>query len=106
MAGAFAPNVAPLQEGWTLHYDPAIAVPFRAMLSADPKAAQQAARDGEAMLWQMYDAITARTLLLRGADSDLLSPATAQAMTGRGPKACCVEFGGVGHAPRLWPPTR
>ncbi len=95
------PMLRPLQEGWTLHYDPAIAVPFRAMLSADPKAAQQAARDGEAMLWQMYDAITARTLLLRGADSDLLSPATAQAMTERGPMACCVEFGGVGHAPTL-----
>jgi pimeloyl-ACP methyl ester carboxylesterase len=54
---------------------------------------------GEAFLWQVYDQITAQTLLVRGADSDLLSSATAQAMTQRGPKARLVEFVGVGHAP-------
>jgi pimeloyl-ACP methyl ester carboxylesterase len=100
------PMLRPLHEGWTLHYDPAIAVPFRAMLTADPEAAQQAARAGEAMLWQMYDAITARTLLLRGAESDLLSPDTAKAMTDRGPRARCVEFAGVGHAPTLVAPDQ
>ena len=77
-----------------LHYDPAIAVPVRAVT-------QEAAVQGEAMLWQLYDAITAPTLLLRGADSDLLSPATALPMTQRGPKARLVEFAGVGHAPTL-----
>ena len=46
-------------------------------------------------------AITARTLLLRGADSDLLSRETARAMQERGPRARCVEFVGVGHAPTL-----
>jgi pimeloyl-ACP methyl ester carboxylesterase len=40
-------------------------------------------------------------LLLRGASSDLLSPATAQAMMQRGPRARLVEFQGVGHAPTL-----
>ena len=40
-------------------------------------------------------------LLLRGADSDLLSRATAQAMTQRGPRARLHEFAGVGHAPML-----
>jgi pimeloyl-ACP methyl ester carboxylesterase len=75
-----------------LHYDPAIAVPFDGMTEAD-------ALQGEAMLWQMYDAITARTLLTRGADSDLLTRDTALAMTQRGPKARLVEFAGVGHAP-------
>ncbi|MDP2770536.1 MAG: alpha/beta hydrolase, partial [Giesbergeria sp.] len=40
-------------------------------------------------------------LLLRGAQSDLLSPATAQAMGQRGPQARLVEFAGVGHAPTL-----
>jgi pimeloyl-ACP methyl ester carboxylesterase len=49
----------------------------------------------------MYDSITADTLLLRGAESDLLSPVTAQAMTQRGPQARLVEFAGVGHAPTL-----
>lgn len=76
----------------TLHYDPALAEPFKTMT---PEAAAQ----GEALLWQTYDQITAQTLLVRGAVSDLLSPATAQAMTQRGPKARLVEFAGVGHAP-------
>lgn len=76
----------------TLHYDPAIAVPFRALT-------QEGAAQGEAMLWQLYDNIKASTLLIRGVQSDLLSHATAQAMTQRGPKARLVEFEGVGHAP-------
>jgi pimeloyl-ACP methyl ester carboxylesterase len=77
-----------------LHYDPAIAIPFRAVT-------QELAAAGQAQLWQMYDSITADTLLLRGAESDLLSPVTAQAMTQRGPQARLVEFAGVGHAPTL-----
>lgn len=80
--------------GVTVHYDPAIAVPFRAVTA-------ETAAQGEAALWQLYDAVTAQTLLLRGADSDLLSPATAQTMTQRGPRARLVEFAGVGHAPTL-----
>lgn len=80
--------------GVTLHYDPAIAVPFRAVTA-------ETAAQGEAALWQLYDAVTAQTLLLRGADSDLLAPATAQAMTQRGPRVRLVEFAGVGHAPTL-----
>ena len=58
------------------------------------------------MLWHSYDRITCPTLLLRGAESDLLSPATAQAMTARGPKARLVEFAGVGHAPTLVQPDQ
>lgn len=77
-----------------LHYDPAIATPFR-------QVTQESAAQGDALLWQMYDAIAAPTLLLRGADSDLLSGATAQAMGQRGPRARLVEFAGVGHAPTL-----
>ncbi len=77
-----------------LHYDPALATPFKL-------ATQESTLQGENKLWQLYDNIAAPTLLLRGADSDLLSPATAQAMTQRGPKARLVEFAGVGHAPTL-----
>ena len=89
--------VKPLHDGRagvTLHYDPAIAMPFRTIT-------QESAAQGEALLWQLYDGITARTLLLRGADSDLLSTATTQAMVARGPHAHLVEFAGVGHAPTL-----
>jgi pimeloyl-ACP methyl ester carboxylesterase len=80
--------------GVVLHYDPAIAVLFGAVT---PESAAQ----GEAALWQVYDNIKATTLLLRGANSDLLLRETAQAMTERGPKARLVEFEGVGHAPTL-----
>jgi pimeloyl-ACP methyl ester carboxylesterase len=45
-------------------------------------------------------------LLLRGAQSDLLSAQTAQAMTQRGPRARLVEFEGVGHAPMLSAPDQ
>jgi pimeloyl-ACP methyl ester carboxylesterase len=80
--------------GYSLHYDPAIGVPFRTLTEAS-------AAQGEAMLWQLYDAVPCQTLLLRGAQSDLLSRDVAQAMTRRGPLARLVEFGGVGHAPTL-----
>ena len=86
--------VAEGQPGFTLHYDPAIAVPFGAIT-------QEAATQGEALLWQLYDAIAAQTLLLRGMDSDLLTIATALDMARRGPRARLVEFAGVGHAPTL-----
>jgi pimeloyl-ACP methyl ester carboxylesterase len=87
---------------WWLHYDPAIAVPLKALTGmADQTAARQLARDGEAALWGLYDAITAPTLLLRGQQSDLLTSATAAEMGRRGPKARCVVFEGVGHAPTL-----
>lgn len=94
--------VKPVVNGSTavrLHYDPALAEPFRAMTP-------QTAAQGEALLWQLYDGITAPTLLLRGADSDLLSSATAQQMTQRGPRAQLVEFAGVGHAPTLIAPEQ
>ena len=77
-----------------LHYDPAIAEPFKL-------ATKEGAQQGEAMLWQLYDGIQAQTLVVRGADSDLLSLETAQAMTQRGPRAQLIQFEGVGHAPTL-----
>jgi len=76
------------------HYDLRIAEPFRAITP-------EAAKAGEAMMWAMYDSLRCPTLLLRGADSDLLTRATAQAMAARGPRAELREFAGVGHAPML-----
>ena len=72
------------------HYDPRIAEPFRATMPE---------KDME--LWHHYDAIRCPTLVLRGANSDLLSKKTTQEMTGRGPKARVVEIPEVGHAPTL-----
>jgi pimeloyl-ACP methyl ester carboxylesterase len=88
------PQVVPDGDGFKPHYDPAIAAPFRTVTP-------EIATAGEAMLWQSYEAVKCPTLLLRGADSDLLSRATASAMTQRGPRAQLHEFVGVGHAPTL-----
>jgi len=84
---------------WKPHYDPAIAVPFRAITP-------ELAAAGQAALWKGYDAITCPTLVLRGAESDLLTRETAQAMTARGPRARLHEFAGVGHAPTLVAPDQ
>jgi pimeloyl-ACP methyl ester carboxylesterase len=85
--------------GFVPRSDPSIAVPFRAVTT------EQAAA-GEAALWQAYDRLRCPTLLLRGAESDLLSRDTAQAMTRRGPRARLHEFAGVGHAPTLVQPAQ
>lgn len=85
-----------------LHYDPAIALPFKAMTQGvETQALREAVRAGEAALWDLYDAIAAPTLVLRGEDSDLLSMDTVRAMQARGPRPRCVSFAGVGHAPTL-----
>ncbi|MDR2153597.1 MAG: alpha/beta hydrolase [Burkholderiaceae bacterium] len=80
--------------GWRLHYDPAIAVAQAAMTP-------ESAAEGQAVLWRLYDQISAQTLVLRGADSDLLTAATTRAMGERGPRARALEFAGIGHAPTL-----
>jgi pimeloyl-ACP methyl ester carboxylesterase len=84
---------------WVPRSDPQIALPFKATTPAMAQA-------GEALLWQAWDRLTLPVLLTRGADSDLLSPATAHAMTQRGPCARLVEFAGVGHAPMFVQPDQ
>jgi pimeloyl-ACP methyl ester carboxylesterase len=79
---------------WIRHYDPQLAVPFKSTTV-------ETTRQAEAMMWAAYDAIRCPTLLVRGAQSDLLSAETAALMTQRGPKASLVQFEGVGHAPTL-----
>lgn len=72
----------------TLHYDPKIVTQFTA-------------HPADLDLWPAWDAVEAPTLLLRGALSDVLSAATADAMSRRGPEPRIETFGGVGHAPTL-----
>jgi pimeloyl-ACP methyl ester carboxylesterase len=79
---------------WVRHYDLGLAKPFAAIT---PERAEQ----DQAALWAAYDAIRCPTLLLRGELSDLLSRATAEEMTRRGPKPELAEIPGVGHAPTL-----
>ena len=77
------------------NYDPKIAVPFK-----------QGWFVRDVVLWNIYDAITCPTLALRGADSDILRRADAEAMTRRGPRATLVEFAEIGHAPSLTTPDQ
>jgi pimeloyl-ACP methyl ester carboxylesterase len=73
---------------WGHRYDPALAMPFQGELN-------------DVDLSSYWDAITCPTLMLRGADSDILLRETADAMTQRGPRARLVEFPAIGHAPML-----
>ncbi len=79
---------------YTLHYDPTIGDSFRNLTEATVHAHEDA-------LWQAYDHITAKTLLIHGELSDLVTPATALEMTQRGPKAMLKVITGIGHAPTL-----
>ena len=80
--------------GFGLAYDPKIAEPFK----------KQPIEDVD--LWSSWDAISCPTLVLRGAQSDILRRQDADAMTQRGPKARLVEFAGIGHAPSLTAPDQ
>ncbi len=74
---------------WGMSYDPDLAAPFR---KGPPQ---------DVDLWNYWDTITCPTLVLRGAESDLLLKETAAEMQKRGPRAHLVEFAGIGHAPML-----
>ncbi len=88
-------NARPLPGGgFGLAYDPAIGDAFRANPIVDID------------LWALWDSIACPVLVLRGAQSDLLTREVAQEMTRRGPKAALVEFAGCGHAPALMSPEQ
>jgi pimeloyl-ACP methyl ester carboxylesterase len=88
--------VLPHEGKWRLHYDPRIGDATRADL----------AKPVTVDLWPLWDQIRCPTLVLRGAQSDLLEEEVAQAMTGRGPKASLISYPGVGHAPTLMQPDQ
>ena len=77
-----------------LAYDPSIGEPFKQAAPVDVD------------LWPQWDRIACPTLVVRGANSDLLRRPDALAMTQRGPRASLVEFPGIGHAPALMAPDQ
>lgn len=79
---------------WAMIYDPAIAEPFRQ--------ACQTRQDID--LWPIYEAIRCPTLVIRGAESDLLTQTTHREMAQRGPRAELAEIPEVGHAPMFLDP--
>nr|WP_315594083.1 alpha/beta hydrolase [uncultured Cupriavidus sp.] len=84
---------------WGLHYDPALAVPFR---ETPPEAVQA----GELALWHMFEAAPGPTLIVRGAQSDLLLRETVAEMVARGKQVSTVEIPDVGHAPTFVDPAQ
>jgi len=77
----------------TLHYDPAIVRQF-----VDHPTDYQ--------LWEAWDRIEAKVLLLRGENSDLLTPEIAEAMAKRRPGCRLETIPGCGHAPALNVPAQ
>lgn len=74
--------------GITTHYDPKIVLQFE----LHPNDTDQ---------WPQWDALDCELLCLRGAQSDVLLPETAEAMTRRGPWCRLVTIEGCGHTPAL-----
>lgn len=77
----------------TPHYDPAMVRQFFVY-----------PRDYD--LWDEYDMLAMPTLVLRGAESDLLLQDTAEEMKLRGPHALLAVIDGCGHAPALNVPAQ
>jgi pimeloyl-ACP methyl ester carboxylesterase len=77
----------------TPHYDPAMVRQFTD-------------HPDDYELWSAWDTLELPVLCLRGAESDLLLPETADAMRQRGPRAVVVEIPGCGHAPALNTPEQ
>lgn len=75
--------------GYILRYDPAIGEAYRPW------------RVDNTTMWEQWDRVSCPTLLLRGAESDMLLASTAEEMTRRGPKARLIEFPDAGHVPAL-----
>lgn len=73
----------------TLHYDPRLVI------------GRSSAVNASLDLWDAYDLIQCKTLLLRGEASDILTTEIAEAMTQRGPRCEQVEIKHCGHAPML-----
>jgi pimeloyl-ACP methyl ester carboxylesterase len=72
----------------TVHYDPAIVSQFTH-------------HKADLDVWDSYDLIVAKTLLIRGEGSDVLSAKVAEEMQRRGPRPRLEVMSDCGHAPTL-----
>ena len=76
-------------EGLVPHHDPAIIDVFVQAIA------------GDVTLWEIWEAIEAPVLIVRGQDSPLLTRETALKMLERKGPTRLVEFSGCAHAPSL-----
>ena len=72
----------------TVHYDPHIVTQFTH-------------HKADLDVWDAYDAVEAKTLVIRGESSDVLAASVAEEMTRRGPRPALHVIPGCGHAPTL-----
>ena len=80
------------------------------VLAYDPAISQPMADEGSSAvppdLWPLFDAITARPMLvIRGESSDILAPASVDTMREKKPDLAFVEVPNRGHAPTLNEPV-
>ncbi|MBI3953912.1 MAG: alpha/beta hydrolase [Chloroflexi bacterium] len=86
--------------GYAVRPDPAGGLTWK----MDPAVRQALSRPQPEDAWAWARAITAPTLLIRGAESDILSPAIAHRMVAEMKSCRLAEVPGVGHAPSLAEP--
>lgn len=87
----FTHGIVQVEPGWRLAYDPAImpAMPARAPIE-------------DVNLWALWPALAnVPLMIIRGADSDILTHETASQMASQHPNAVLHELAGIGHAPAL-----
>ncbi len=83
--------------GWRFKFDPAI--------SRAPRPAPEAAEAARQVWWRAFTALRCPILLVRGAESDILSRETADEMQRRQPGMLRVDVPGAGHSPTLEEPA-
>jgi pimeloyl-ACP methyl ester carboxylesterase len=84
---------------YAMRYDPAIAQSMRGHIDAEFPMGPDVLRGID--LWNIWGKVACPTLVLRGAESDVLPPNILREMKERKPDMESVEFAGVGHAPAL-----
>jgi pimeloyl-ACP methyl ester carboxylesterase len=85
--------------GYELRYDPKIGDGLHGHVDPEFPLGPDLLRGID--LWSVWSKLELPTLVLRGADSDVLQPSTVEEMKNRKPDTEVVEFPGVGHAPAL-----
>ncbi len=88
------------ESGYRLRYDPGIGDTMRAG-RADPEFPMGPNFLSGIDLWSTWSEIRCPTLVLRGAESDVLSHETLLQMQARRPGVEILELPGIGHAPAL-----
>ena len=85
--------------GYALRYDPGIGQGLHGHVDPEFPLGPDILRGID--LWSVWNKVECPTLVLRGAESDVLLAATVEEMRRRKPGLEVVEFPGIGHAPAL-----